>query len=204
MQSSAGVGGRLCPPALTIVYINAPEVPTRHTHKWDGLNTRHLLESTHTQTHTHTQTNTQRGPMIMRTHAVAAPSSPEEGASPPPPARKLHLCRDLPRRSYVHRQSATERRCACSASHVDVDQLNCLRSRTAVSLACSAPCPASVGRAAPPARSSRLIGLEEQHQQPSPCPSVTARGRIPASCTRRSRRRCGAKSCHYPRRQQCP
>ena len=30
-------------------------VPTRHTHKWDGLHTRHLLESTHTNTHKHKQ-----------------------------------------------------------------------------------------------------------------------------------------------------
>jgi len=29
-------------------------VPTRHTHKWDGLHTRHLLQSTHTNTHKHT------------------------------------------------------------------------------------------------------------------------------------------------------
>ena len=44
------------------VYINAPEgwLPTRHTHKWDGLHTRHLLESTeHTQTHTNTHKHTQ-------------------------------------------------------------------------------------------------------------------------------------------------
>ena len=27
--------------------LRAEGVPTRHTHKWDGLHTRHLLESTH-------------------------------------------------------------------------------------------------------------------------------------------------------------
>ena len=31
-------------------YLRAGGVPTRHTHKWDGLHTRHLLESTHTNT----------------------------------------------------------------------------------------------------------------------------------------------------------
>ena len=33
-------------------------MPTRHTHKWDGLHTRHLLESTHTNTHKHTNKHT--------------------------------------------------------------------------------------------------------------------------------------------------
>ena len=36
------------------MYLRAGGVPTRHTHKWDGLHTRHLLESTHTNTHKHT------------------------------------------------------------------------------------------------------------------------------------------------------
>ena len=36
------------------VYLRAGGVPTRHTHKSDGLHTRHLLESTHTNTHKHT------------------------------------------------------------------------------------------------------------------------------------------------------
>ena len=38
------------------LYIYAPRrgAHTRHTHKWDGLHTRHLLESTHTNTHKHT------------------------------------------------------------------------------------------------------------------------------------------------------
>jgi len=35
-------------------------VPTRHTHKWDGLHTRHLLERVHTQTHTSTNKHTTR------------------------------------------------------------------------------------------------------------------------------------------------
>ena len=36
------------------LYLRAGGVPTRHTHTWDGLHTRHLLESTHTNTHKHT------------------------------------------------------------------------------------------------------------------------------------------------------
>jgi len=32
----------------------------RHTHKWDGLHTRHLLASTHTNTHKHKQTHSPR------------------------------------------------------------------------------------------------------------------------------------------------
>jgi hypothetical protein len=40
-------------------YFIAGGVPTRHTHKWDGLHTRHLLESTHT-THTNTNKHTAR------------------------------------------------------------------------------------------------------------------------------------------------
>ena len=34
-----------------VYYLRAGGVPTRHTHNWDGLHTRHLLESTHTNTH---------------------------------------------------------------------------------------------------------------------------------------------------------
>jgi len=35
--------------------------PRARTAEWDGLHTRHLLESTYTQTHTKTHTHTQRG-----------------------------------------------------------------------------------------------------------------------------------------------
>ena len=34
--------------------VNAPEGCRHGTHTWDGLHTRHLLESTHTNTHKHT------------------------------------------------------------------------------------------------------------------------------------------------------
>jgi hypothetical protein len=50
---------------------------------------------------------------------MAAPSSSEEGASPPPPASCISI-------AISHAEAmctATERRCACSACHVDVDQL---------------------------------------------------------------------------------
>jgi len=52
---------------------------------------------------------------------VAAPSSVRGGRLAPTPS-KLHLCRDLPRRSYVHRH----RKALClqrEPGHVDVDQL---------------------------------------------------------------------------------
>ena len=50
---------------VLLYIINAGGVPTRrahtHTHKWDGLHTRHLrFTREYTQTHTHT--HTQRGP----------------------------------------------------------------------------------------------------------------------------------------------
>ena len=67
-------------------YSRAGGVPTRHTHKWDDLHTRHLLESTHTNTHKHKQTHSAARQSTVRAHAVAPPSSSEEGASPPPPA----------------------------------------------------------------------------------------------------------------------
>jgi hypothetical protein len=81
--------------------------------------TRHLLESTHTNTHKHKQTHNLARQSTVRTHAVAAPSSSEEGASPPPPANCISV-------AISHAEAmctATDRRCACSASHVDVDQL---------------------------------------------------------------------------------
>ena len=55
-------------PTYGFICVNAPEGcrhatrHTTHTHKWDGLHTRHLLESTHTNRKT--QTNTQRGPTM--------------------------------------------------------------------------------------------------------------------------------------------
>merc|ERR1712194_272895 len=54
-------GGRDAPGERSIysyLYLRAGGVPTRHTHKWDGLHTRHLLESTHTNTHKHTPQST--------------------------------------------------------------------------------------------------------------------------------------------------
>ena len=80
-------------------------VPTRYTHKWDGLHTRHLLESTHTNTHKHTQTHTNTHKHTTRPDKVGAgsrrggASSSEEGAcSTPLPASCIFFCRDPPRR----------------------------------------------------------------------------------------------------------
>jgi hypothetical protein len=129
-------------------------VPTRHTHKWDGLHTRHLLV-VHTQTHTQTQTNTQRGPTK---HGVRAHLTPwrrphqrrAPAASPPPPATASCISVAISHAEAMC--TATERRCACSASHVDVDQLASFSYFTAgaAGSACSAlkpyssaPCPES-------------------------------------------------------------
>ena len=45
----------------------------RHTHtdKWDGLHTRHLLESTHTNTHRHKQTHNVARQSTVGTHAAS-------------------------------------------------------------------------------------------------------------------------------------
>ena len=53
-------------------HANAGGVPTRHTHKWDGLNTRHLLESTHTNTHKHKQTHSARN-LLLAVFRVGTP-----------------------------------------------------------------------------------------------------------------------------------
>ena len=70
--------------------------------------------------------------------------------------------------------TATERRWLClqreprrDVDPVDVDQLTSFSYRTAAGLACSAPCPASVGRAAPSARTifilTRRRGVPTRH-----------------------------------------
>ena len=62
---------------LCVCLCSTYEAPTReYTHK-----------------HTQTQTNTQRAPPLLIRGERLAPSTPS----------KLHLCRYLPRRSYVHR-----------------------------------------------------------------------------------------------------
>jgi hypothetical protein len=108
---------------------------TAHTQrKWDGLHTRgtYILESTHTRTHTNTNKHTTWPATkysTVRTHAVAAHSSSEEGASPPPPASRISvLCRDLPRRSYVHRPTG-----AVPAARATSTSTSSLRSRYVIS-----------------------------------------------------------------------
>ena len=77
--------------------------------------------------------------------------------------------------------------------------------------------PASVASEEPHHRLRSLLAPAavrdiEEHSRASasPCPSATARGRSPASCTRRRLAGAGAyivrgeKLPHYPRRQQCP
>ena len=45
-------------------------VPTRDKRKWDGLHTRHLLESTHINTHKHTQTHSAARHVIGHTRTA--------------------------------------------------------------------------------------------------------------------------------------
>jgi len=77
------------------------------------LHTRHLLGSTHTNTHKHKQT-----------HNVPPPSSSEESASPPaPPASCISVAISRAEAMCTATDRRCVKRCACSASHVDVDQL---------------------------------------------------------------------------------
>ena len=61
-----------CPQRVVVqfMFLRAGGVPTRHPPKWDGLHTRHLLESTHTNTHKHKQTHSAARQSKVRAHAV--------------------------------------------------------------------------------------------------------------------------------------
>ena len=78
----------------------------------------------YTHKHTQTQTNAQRGPTKYGAGSRRGAALLIRGGCLAPTPSELHLCRDLPRRSY-RMCTATERRYDCSASHVDVvvDQL---------------------------------------------------------------------------------
>jgi len=142
-----------------------------------------MLESIHTQTHTNTNTHTtwpdnrptKYGADSRRGGALLI----REGRLAPTPSNKLHLCRDLPRRSYMNRHR--QRRCACSASHVDVDQLTSFSYCRFVSLFRTLSCIRRKSRTTP-ARSSRR--RSRRAESASPCPSATARWRSPASFVR--------------------
>ena len=80
----------------TFVYINAPEGCQHGTHTIDGLHTRHLLESTHTNTHK-TQTNTQRRPtsrgaLRLRQGPLSRTCRQCSALAPPPPPGMLPAC----------------------------------------------------------------------------------------------------------------
>jgi hypothetical protein len=94
------------------------------THKWDGLHTRHLLESTHTNTHKQKQTHNLARESTVRTHAVAAPSSSEEGASPPPPASRTYRGD-----TEVHAPKESKANQSSSVKAVDISQ-HILRERS--------------------------------------------------------------------------
>ena len=179
-------------------------MPTRHTHKWDGLLTAYPRGTSlaalrnreythkHTAVNTNRSTNTHTGHSAARKSTVACGLTSRRGGASlirggrlAPTPSELHICRDLPHAEAMCSSTATERRCASSASHVDVDQRRSAHFvlvllRIAAGLACSArpPCPASyriyrttcirrVGRAAPPAalaaRSSRRTRYRRAH-----------------------------------------
>jgi hypothetical protein len=77
----------------------------------------------YTHKHTRTQTNTQRGPTKYGADSRRGGALLIRGGRLAPAPSKLHLCRDLPRRSYVHRHRKALSAVPASASHVDVDQL---------------------------------------------------------------------------------
>jgi hypothetical protein len=104
---------------------------TAHTQMGRPTYERHLYtrEYTHTNTHKHKQAPNAARQSTVWTHAVAAHSSSEEGASPPPPASRISvLCRDLPRRSYVHRPTG-----AVPAARATSTSTSSLRSRYVIS-----------------------------------------------------------------------
>ena len=76
------------------IFIRAGGVPTRHTHKWDGLHTRHLLESTHTKSQTHTNTHKHTVHVIPRARAL----------TPQPRHRRRSHPRSHPRSSRPRRR----------------------------------------------------------------------------------------------------
>ena len=92
-------------PSSSHVIINATEGCRHGTTQWDGVHTRHLLESTHTKyTHNLARQST------VRTHAVAAPSRPPSSSRPTvwgavnsPDNTELCVvpCRDTPK-SVLH------------------------------------------------------------------------------------------------------
>jgi len=128
---------------------NAPEGCRHGTHT--NLMGRPTYEApTREYTHKHKQTHNAARQSTLRCGLAPWRRPPHQRRAPRPhPQQAASLSRSpTPKASYVHRHRKAL--CLQREGHVDVDQLTSflLRSRTAVSLACSAPCPASVGRAA--------------------------------------------------------
>ena len=103
----------------TLLFTRRRGANTAHTQM--GRPTHEAPTREYTHKHTQTQTNAQRGPTKYGAGSRRGAALLIRGGRLAPTPSELHLCRDLPRRSYMC--TATERRCACSASHVDVDQL---------------------------------------------------------------------------------
>jgi len=126
----------------------------------------------YTHKHTRTQTNTQRGPTKYGADSRRGGALLIRGGRLAPAPSKLHLCRDLPRRSYVHRH----RKALCLPARATSTSISSLRSRwycRFVSLFRTFSWIRRKSRTPPPARSCpAAVGLEEQHQQ---VPTVSQR-----------------------------
>jgi len=151
-----------CAVSAPLRRVNTYEAPTR--------------EYTHTNTHKHKQTHnvaratffsptSQRkyGADSRRGGALAlAHHTSEEGASPPHPPQAASLSRSPTPKLCMY--TATDRRCACSASHVDVDQLTSFSYCRFVSLFRTLSCIRRKSRTTGSLQAA-AVGLEEQHQQ---------------------------------------
>ena len=82
-----------------ILSIYAPEGCQHGTHTNGTAYTR----GTYSRVHTQTQTNAQRGPTKYGAGSRRGAALLIRGGRLAPTPSELHLCRDLPRRSYVHR-----------------------------------------------------------------------------------------------------
>lgn len=94
-------------------------MPARDTHKWDRLHTRH---QTYSRVHTKTHTNTNKRTAKRRCGLTPwrRPPHPSGGRLAPTPTAS---CISVAISHAAAMCNATESRCACGASHVDIDQL---------------------------------------------------------------------------------
>ena len=104
-------------PVITVN--NAPEGCRHGTHsEWDGLHTRHLLESTHAHTHTHTNdTNKHTTYNCCTVRSCFATHNCSDTLAPcPPPRLGRHRARVRTRR-YLWTVQAARPACTVAVSH---------------------------------------------------------------------------------------